>query len=65
MRRLDSRLLIMHLWALTQYYSDYTMQAELILGGPLTDPERRAAIERELTTFVLMGCGLPLPSDPQ
>lgn len=58
MRKLDGRLLIMHIWALTQYYSDYTPQAERVLDGKLSDPALRQQIEDELVTFVLMGCGM-------
>ncbi|WNL41636.1 TetR family transcriptional regulator C-terminal domain-containing protein [Halomonas sp. PAMB 3264] len=59
MRTLDGRLLIMHIWALTQYYSDYTMQAELLMDSPLSDSDTCSKIEQELVTFVLMGCGIP------
>tara|TARA_B100001113_G_C21021291_1_gene583645 strand:- start:22 stop:783 length:762 start_codon:yes stop_codon:yes gene_type:complete len=58
LRAPDGRLLIMHIWALTQYYSDYTLQAEKLMDGPLTDPEVREKILHELTTFILQGCGI-------
>ena len=58
LRPLDGRLLIMHIWALTQYYSDYTLQAEMLLESSLTAPEVRQKIEQELIQFVLSGAGL-------
>tara|TARA_Y100000758_G_scaffold153751_1_gene109100 strand:+ start:510 stop:938 length:429 start_codon:yes stop_codon:yes gene_type:complete len=58
LRPLDGRLLIMHIWALTQYYSDYTLQAEMLLESSLTVPEVRQKIEQELIEFVLSGAGL-------
>lgn len=58
LRPLDGRLLIMHIWALTQYYSDYTLQAEMLLESPLTEPDVRQKIEQELIRFVLSGAGL-------
>lgn len=58
LRKLDGRLLIMHIWALTQYYSDYTLQAELLLESSLTEPQVRQKIEQELIDFVLLGAGL-------
>jgi len=58
LRQLDGRLLIMHIWALTQYYSDYTLQAEMLLESSLIEPAVRERIEQELIRFVLMGCGL-------
>lgn len=63
MRPLDGRLLIMHIWALTQYYSDYTMQAELLLESPLQAPETQKKIEQELITFTLLGCGISPEED--
>jgi TetR/AcrR family transcriptional regulator len=53
----------MHIWALTQYYSDYTLQAEMLLESSLTDPAVRKRIEQELIRFVLMGCGLDCSLD--
>ncbi len=63
LRPLDGRLLIMHIWALTQYYSDYTLQAELLLETPLKEPAMRLKIEQELVTFILLGCGLSAPAE--
>ncbi|MDE1166619.1 MAG: TetR family transcriptional regulator C-terminal domain-containing protein [Pseudomonas sp.] len=58
LRPLNPRLLIMHIWALTQYYADYALQAELILGQSLQSPEQQREILDELVTFVLAGCHL-------
>ncbi len=55
---MNSRLLLMHIWALTQYYADYALQAEKMLGAPLDTPPRRAELIDELTAFVLRGCGI-------
>ncbi|WP_449104901.1 TetR family transcriptional regulator C-terminal domain-containing protein [Pseudomonas mohnii] len=57
-RPLNPRLLIMNIWALTQYYSDYAVQAELILGKSLQSPELQREILDELVSFVLAGCNL-------
>ena len=57
-RTLDGRLLLMNIWALTQYYADYALQAEHLLKKPVTNPEQKAAIQQELITFILKGCGL-------
>jgi TetR/AcrR family transcriptional regulator len=58
-RPLDGRLLLMNIWALTQYYADYALQAERILERSLQDPIQQKEIHNELTTFILLGCGLP------
>ncbi|WPN49658.1 TetR family transcriptional regulator C-terminal domain-containing protein [Pseudomonas sp. P8_241] len=58
LRPLNPRLLIMHIWALTQYYADYSVQAERMLGESLQNPDQRQKILDELVEFVLAGCGL-------
>jgi TetR/AcrR family transcriptional regulator len=58
MRPLDARLLLMHIWGMTQHYADYAVQVRVMLSLPPDAPIDRAPIERELTAFVLMGCGL-------
>jgi TetR/AcrR family transcriptional regulator len=58
LRPLNPRLLIMHIWALTQYYADYAVQAERMLGESLQSPDQRQKILDELVEFVLAGCGL-------
>ena len=58
MRPLDARLLLMHIWGMTQHYADYAVQVRVMLRLPSDAPIDRAPIERELTAFVLRGCGL-------
>lgn len=58
LRKLDGRLLLMHIWAMTQYYADYATQAELVLDASLQDPGTRESIFEELVDFILLGCGL-------
>ena len=57
MRPLDARLLLMHIWGMTQHYADYAVQVRVMLGQPPDAPIDREPIQRELTAFVLMGCG--------
>lgn len=57
-RPLDGRLLLMNIWALTQYYADYAIQAEQLLESPLQDSSQQQAIIDEVTKFVLLGCDL-------
>src|SRR6202012_2323225 len=59
LRKLDARLLIMHMWALTQYYADYAIQAERMLDGSLRGRKLQQHTLDELVAFVLQGCGLP------
>ena len=62
LRQQDARLLIMHMWAVTQYYADYAVQAEKMLNAPLRGRKLQQHILNELVTFVLTGCGLPPPA---
>ena len=57
MRPLDARLLLMHIWGMTQHYADYAVQVRVMLGQAPDAPIDREPIQRELTAFVLMGCG--------
>ena len=57
-RALNPRLFLMHIWAMTQYYADYALQAERVLGQSLQVPELRAEVLDELVNFVLIGAGL-------
>jgi len=61
-RNLDPWLRMMHLWAMTQYYADYAIQAEKMLGKPMTDRALQAHILDELVAFVVAGCGLSPPT---
>jgi TetR/AcrR family transcriptional regulator len=64
LRQQDARLLIMHMWAVTQYYADYATQAEKMLDAPLRGRKLQQHILDELVRFVLAGCGLPPPTRP-
>ncbi|MFT3814398.1 MAG: TetR/AcrR family transcriptional regulator [Acidovorax sp.] len=57
-RRLDSRVLLMQIWGMTQHYADYAVQARVMLGLPADAPMDRDHLARELTHSVLLGCGL-------
>lgn len=57
-RALNSHLLLMNIWALTQYYADYSLQVEQILDRDIQDSRTQTDILDELTHFVLHGCGL-------
>jgi TetR/AcrR family transcriptional regulator len=61
-RTLDARLLIMHMWAMTQYYADYAIQAEKMLGASLRARKTQEHVLEELVGFVLAGCGIALKS---
>lgn len=55
---MDAHLLLMHIWALTQHHADFALQVRVMRGhGPDTPPERDL-ITREVTHFILRGCGL-------
>jgi len=57
-RRLDSRVLLMQIWGMTQHYADYAVQVQQVLGAEAGSADGRERIARELTNFVLLGCGL-------
>ena len=67
LRALDARLLLMHIWAMTQHYADYALQVRVMLqatGDAHHDsidselPLPRDRVVREITDLVLLGCGL-------
>lgn len=58
MRPLDARLLLMQIWGMTQHYADYGVQVHIMLGLAPDEAIDREPIVRQLTTFVLLGCGL-------
>jgi TetR/AcrR family transcriptional regulator len=58
MRPLDARLLLMQIWGMTQHHADYAVQVQVMLGLGPDEALDREPIARELTTFVLLGCGL-------
>jgi TetR/AcrR family transcriptional regulator len=55
---MDAHLLLMHIWALTQHYADFALQVRVMQGLPPDAPLDREAIAREVTAFVLRGCGI-------
>lgn len=59
-RQVDGRLLLMNIWALSQYYADYALQAERLLGESLHNQSLQETIIAEQTTFIFLGCGLPV-----
>ncbi len=58
MRALDPTVLLMQIWGMTQHYADYGVQVHIMLGVAPDAAIDREPIMRELTTFVLLGCGL-------
>lgn len=54
-RALDARLLIMHIWAVTQYYADFAVQVKHMYRDT-ADRDTREHIIREVTTLILNGC---------
>ncbi|MCJ0764690.1 TetR family transcriptional regulator C-terminal domain-containing protein [Variovorax sp. CYS-02] len=58
LRPMDARLLLMHIWAMTQHYADFALQARALLGQADGEPLDREAIAREVIAFVLHGCGI-------
>lgn len=58
MRSLDARVLLMQIWGMTQHYADYAVQARVMLECADDQPLDREHIARELTTSVLLSCGL-------
>ncbi len=60
---MDARLLLMHIWALTQHYADFALQVRVMHGLPPDAPLPRETITREVTAFILRGCGLTPPAD--
>ncbi len=59
MQPMDAQVLLMSIWAMTQFYADSALQVQQMRkpGHPGWMPEREALID-ELTAFVLRGCGI-------
>jgi TetR/AcrR family transcriptional regulator len=55
---LDARLLLMHIWAVTQHYADFALQVRVMMDRTDDAPLDRDAISREVIAFVLRGCGI-------
>ena len=58
MRAVNPTLLLMQIWGMTQHYADYGVQVHIMLGLAPDEPIDREPIVRELTSLVLLGCGL-------
>lgn len=58
LRPIKPKLLLMNIWGMTQYYADYSLEAEHMLGQSLRSPGQREEILGDLVEFVLRGCGL-------
>ncbi len=59
MKPVDPHMLIMSIWAMTQFYADSALQVQQLMkaGQPGWMPDRDAVI-RELTALILRGCGI-------
>jgi TetR/AcrR family transcriptional regulator len=53
---LDAQMLLMGIWAMTQFYADSALQVRQ-LSHPKKPPDRDA-VAKELTALVLRGCGI-------
>jgi TetR/AcrR family transcriptional regulator len=58
MNSLDARLLLTHIWALTQHYADASSQIDLMFGGIGSPTLSRDHIVKEVSRFILQGCGI-------
>jgi TetR/AcrR family transcriptional regulator len=58
MRSVDAKVLLMQIWGMTQHYADYAVQVNILLGLTPEQVIDRELIAHQLTTFVLLGCGL-------
>jgi TetR/AcrR family transcriptional regulator len=60
MQPIDPHVLLMSVWAMTQFYADSAIQVRQLMkpGDPAWAPDREA-LAREVTAFVLRGCGIP------
>lgn len=57
-RPLNALIFIQQIWGMTQYYADYALQAQVMMDAPLEDQALQQKIVHELTTSVLLICGL-------
>lgn len=58
MRPVDAKLLLMQIWGMTQHYADYEVQVNIMLKLAPGQAIDREPIVQQLTTMVLLGCGL-------
>jgi TetR/AcrR family transcriptional regulator len=59
MQPVDAHMLLMGIWAMTQFYADSALQVRQLLkpGQPNWTPDRDK-VAREVTALVLRGCGI-------
>jgi TetR/AcrR family transcriptional regulator len=59
MEPVDAHMLLMGIWAMTQFYADSALQVRQLLkpGQPNWTPDRERVV-REVTALVLRGCGI-------
>lgn len=55
---MEPRLLLIHIWALTQHFADYEIQVRLMLGLPPGEPVEADPIVESITMMVLSRCNL-------
>ena len=58
MRPMNARLLLMHIWALTQHHADFALQLREFCGSDAQTQPDRHTVANELIPFILRGCGL-------
>jgi TetR/AcrR family transcriptional regulator len=56
MKPVDAQMLLLHIWAMTQFHADSALQVQQ-LSHPKKPPDRDKVVA-ELTAFVLRGCGI-------
>ena len=57
-RPLNALVFIQQIWGMTQYYADYALQVKTMMNQELDDEQQRQIIVHELTTSVLLTCGI-------
>lgn len=64
MKPVDPHTLLMSIWAMTQFYADSAVQVQQLMAPRQTTwtPDRDRLVI-ELTTLILRGCGIKLPSE--
>lgn len=66
LRPVDARLLLIHIWALTQHYADYELQVRQVLPDHPQAAPQREAIGQAITALVLGGAlAAPAPTATQ
>ena len=58
MAPVDSTHLFFTIWAATQTYADFEVQASAVLGAPSLAPEAHARATEHVVSLILRGCGL-------